>query len=149
MDIINFNQVSDDLASSGQPTETDFEQIAKDGYSTVINLALSTSDNAIPNEGDIITELSMTYIHIPVQWQNPTLEQFELFAAAMQHLVGRKTWVHCARNMRVSAFIYLYNTLYLNVPKNVASQKLSEVWQPNKVWSEFMSHVQKHASRVN
>ena len=142
MNIINFVQVSEDLASSGQPTEADFKKIAKLGYTAIINLALSTSDNAIPNEGDIVTELGMTYIHIPVQWQNPMLEQFEVFATIMRQLSGKKIWLHCALNMRVSAFLYLYSTLYQNLPKNVASQKLSEVWQPNEVWSEFISNIQ-------
>ena len=145
MDIINFVQISDHIASSGQPSEDDFAQIAELGYQTVINLALATSDNAIPSEGDIVTNFGMEYVHIPVQWQNPTKNQFQLFAAIMQQQSSQKVWVHCALNMRVSAFLYLYNTILLKVPESVAIQKLNQVWQPNEVWSQFISSVQNHA----
>ena len=126
MDIINFVQISDNIASSGQPSEADFTQIAYLGYKTIINLALATSDNAIAIEGDIITELGMSYLHIPIQWQKPTFEQFQLFVAIMQQQQHKyKVWVHCALNMRVSAFLYLYSALYLNISEKIALQKLN------------------------
>jgi protein tyrosine phosphatase (PTP) superfamily phosphohydrolase (DUF442 family) len=142
MDIINFVQISENIASSGQPLERDFKQIACLGYKTVINLALMTSDNAIVTEGDIITDLGMSYLHIPVQWQKPTCEQFKLFVAVMQQQITQKVWVHCALNMRASAFLYLYSTLYLNFSKETALQKLNRVWQPNETWSQFIASVQ-------
>src|SRR5450756_117291 len=36
------------------------------------NLALPTSDNAIPNEGSVVTSLGMAYVHIPVDFKAPT-----------------------------------------------------------------------------
>lgn len=142
MDIINFVQVSEKIASSGQPSESDFEKIAKLGYQTIINLALITSDSAIPTEGNIVTDLGMSYVHIPVQWESPTLAQFRLFSAIMSEHANLKVWVHCALNMRVSAFIYIYNKLYLGVPDEQASQKLKAVWQPNAIWEQFIETVQ-------
>jgi hypothetical protein len=41
-----------------------------------------------------------------VSW--PTDTEFEQFKDAMAKLNGKKIWVHCAANMRVSAFIYRY-----------------------------------------
>jgi len=118
-----------------------YGDIAERGYQIIINLALSTSDNAIPTEGDIITSLGMFYIHIPIQWKNPTFSQFQQFATIMQQQSNQKVWVHCALNMRVSVFLYLYNTLYLNVPEKIAIQKLNQVWQPNEVWLQFIDNI--------
>ena len=141
MNIINFVQLTENIASSGQPCETEFIRITDLGYSTMINLALTSSDNAIVNEGDIVTELGLSYVHIPIQWQKPTLEQFQLFAAVMQQQNQRKVWVHCAFNMRVSVFLYLYSTFYLSIPEETAVQKLNQVWQPNNIWSQFIIDV--------
>ena len=147
MAIINYYQVSERIASSGQPAENDFQEIAALGYNTVINLALVTSEKAIINEGDIVTNLGLSYIHIPVLWNNPTQEQFNIFASIMQQQSTNKVWVHCALNMRVSAFLYLYNIIYLNMPKEAAEGHLSNIWKPNEVWSEFITNGLNSASR--
>ena len=141
MNIINFVQLTENIASSGQPCETELAQITDLGYGTIINLALTSSDNAIVNEGDIVTELGMSYVHIPIQWQKPTLKQFQLFVAVMQQQGQRKVWVHCAFNMRVSVFLYLYSRFYLRIPAETALQKLNQVWQPNNIWSQFIIDV--------
>jgi protein tyrosine phosphatase (PTP) superfamily phosphohydrolase (DUF442 family) len=142
MDIVNFVKISDTLSTSGQPAESDFARMKALGYKTVINLALASSDNAIPTEGDIVTDLEMTYVQIPVQWQNPTIEQFALFAAVMQQQGANKVWVHCALNMRASAFIYLYRTLCLGEPKSLAAEDLHNVWKPKDIWSKFINDVE-------
>ena len=141
MNAVNFIKITDSIASSGQPSATDFTEIASLGYDTIINLALATSDNAIANEGDIVTELGMSHVHIPVQWQRPMFEQFELFAAVMQQQRQSKVWVHCALNMRVSVFLYLYTTLYLGVVEETALQKRNQVWQPDAIWSQFIVDI--------
>jgi len=137
----NFIQVSTLIASSGQPTVDELSTIADAGYQTIVNLAVYTSDNAIPNEGDIVTGLGMSYVHIPVIWGNPTVDQFRLFAAVMDQQQRNKVWVHCALNMRVSAFLYLYRLLCRGEPEEQARAQLSQIWQPNAVWNQFIADV--------
>ena len=67
MAILNHFQVTDDIASSGQPTVEQFDEIASGGYDTIINLAMPDHENSIANEGSLVTSLGMTYIHIPEQ----------------------------------------------------------------------------------
>ena len=47
--IQNYYQISDRLATSGQPTADEFALIAQAGYKIIINLAMSCSTNAILN----------------------------------------------------------------------------------------------------
>lgn len=143
MNVINYLEISERITTSGQPSAEDFATIAKRGYRTVINLALSSSDNAIVHEGDIVTSHGMTYLHIPVQFDQPQPAQFEIFANALQHQAEDLVWVHCALNMRVSAFIYLYNILHRKLPETEAQQLLRQVWQPNSVWAEFIDTVKR------
>ena len=51
---------------------------------------------------------------------------------------GRKIWVHCAKNMRVSAFIYLYRRMRLGDKEDAAAFPMREVWVPNETWQAFI-----------
>ena len=70
--IYNFRALSANLLTSGQPTASQMAEIARIGVQTVINLALPTSDNALPDEESLVRSLGMEYIHIPVEWEQPT-----------------------------------------------------------------------------
>ncbi len=50
----------------------------------------------------------------------------------------RPIFVHCAMNMRVSAFVYLYRHLILGIPMSVANDSMLTVWQPNPIWQKFI-----------
>ncbi|WP_339379213.1 hypothetical protein [aff. Roholtiella sp. LEGE 12411] len=64
-DIDNFLQLSDVIATGGQPTTEQFAAIKHSGYQLIVNLALPTSSNALPNEKQIVESQGMEYIHIP------------------------------------------------------------------------------------
>ncbi|MBP0019977.1 MAG: protein tyrosine phosphatase family protein [Cyanobacteria bacterium SBLK] len=142
--IYNFVQINDRLATAGQPTETQFEEVKKAGYDLIVNLALSNSTNAIPHEAEIIDRNNMEYVHIPVIWENPTLEDFQEFVKVMQQNSERKVFVHCAMNMRVSTFVYLYRWLCDRVDEQEARQVLDKIWTPDEVWQAFIEKIQKN-----
>ena len=52
--IFNFLQLSDSIATGGQPTKKQLSLVKDFGYKTVINLATSASENALPNEQEIV-----------------------------------------------------------------------------------------------
>jgi len=137
-DIYNFRSFGDKLATAGQPTEAQLRLIREAGFDSVINLALPTSDNAIANEGSLVTGMGMTYVHIPVNFKQPTSQDFRAFCGAMHGLEGRSVFVHCAANMRVSAFMYLYRVMFKDVPASEARRELNSIWEPDEVWSKFI-----------
>lgn len=136
--IFNFRGISAGLGTAGQPTAQQFPFIRGAGYEVVINLALPTSENALANEGAIVAGLGMAYIHIPVDFSRPTARDFEAFATVLDALRGRKVFVHCAMNMRVSAFVFLYRVSRGEVTRAVALQDLRAIWEPDAVWSRFI-----------
>ncbi len=135
--ILNYRYISDKLATSGQPRAQEFKLIHKSGYQTVINLAPSNSSNAVTSEREIVINLGMKYINIPVIWEHPTIEDFSGFCQAME-TSKEPIFVHCAMNMRVSAFVYLYRRLVLDVSESEAYSSLISVWQPNPNWQKFI-----------
>lgn len=141
MDAENTHRVFDWLWTSGQLSAQDIAALPALGIGAVINLALPTSSNALPGEAELVTRQGMAYIQIPVEWERPELHQLEQFFATLGAFQHRKVWVHCARNMRVSAFIYLYRRLCLNDSEEDAMHPMREVWVPNEAWQEFIRNA--------
>ncbi len=137
-DVFNYLPISDSLATSGQPTESQFLSIREQGFKTVINLAPHSAENALNDEQETLTRLGINYIHIPVDFKAPSQDNFNTFVAKMQTLADEKVWVHCAANMRVSAFIYKYRLTVLNEDLVGAKKDLDKIWQPTGVWKEFL-----------
>jgi protein tyrosine phosphatase (PTP) superfamily phosphohydrolase (DUF442 family) len=137
-EIYNFRPIGDKLGTAGQPTQAQLQTIRESGFEAVINLALPTSDNTIPNEGSIVTGLGMSYVHIPVDFKSPKPQDFQAFCQVMEAFSDRSVFVHCAANMRVSAFVFLYRVLEKHVPAAEAERDLRAIWQPDEVWGRFI-----------
>jgi protein tyrosine phosphatase (PTP) superfamily phosphohydrolase (DUF442 family) len=138
MDAENTHRVFDWLWSSGQLSEADIGRLPSLGVDAVINLALPTSTNALHGEAELVTARGIAYIQIPVLFDQPQLHQLQQFFAALEMFEGRKVWVHCAKNMRVSAFIYLYRRLRLKESEAEASYPMHQVWEPDVTWRAFI-----------
>ena len=137
--IFNYYKVPDLFETSGQPNNKQLISIANGGYEAVINLAPNTTiEGRIINEEAILKSNNITYIHIPVDFNNPLDEDFNKFVAALEQNKHKKIWVHCAANMRVSAFVFKYRRDVLGLsPKNI-EEDLEAIWVPNKTWSSFL-----------
>jgi len=137
-DILNYVQLSDNIATSGQPKANQFKLIANHGYGSIINLAMKDSHNAIPNESKLLDSLGISYFHIPIPFDSPSTKHFQDFVKILRSLEGQKVWIHCAMNYRVSAFMYLYLRQVQGLPDREAKSPMFERWKPDKIWSKFM-----------
>jgi protein tyrosine phosphatase (PTP) superfamily phosphohydrolase (DUF442 family) len=136
--IRNFLPLSELVGTAGQPAAEQFAAVRAAGFEVVINLAMPNSANALPDERGIVTGLGMDYVHIPVAWEAPSMEEARRFFRAMDAAAGRKVFVHCAMNMCVSAFMYLYRTVREGVDPDVAAVDLQRLWTPNPTWQHFL-----------
>lgn len=136
------------IATAGQPTLAQYLTIATAGYQIVINLALKESMNAIDNENEIATNLGIQYIQIPVLWETPTIENFQEFAQVMNTHSEQKIFIHCAANMRVSAFMYLYRQIHQGVDEATARKDLLKIWTPNEVWQLYIDRVLTNSGKT-
>ncbi len=142
--IINFRMIDYRIASGGQPTAEQIESLAQAGCQVIINLALPTSTRAIPNEGELVTRLGLTYVHIPVVWERPTLDDFQQFLGVMQTYQEKKVFVHCAMNRRASCFLYLYRLIEEGVNPDIAINDMRRIFQPNETWQRYIDEVLAH-----
>ena len=139
----NFLRLTPILASGGSPTLAELQELRDAGCEVVINLALPTSQGALPAEDEHVLQMGMEYIPIPVIWANPTRQNLLDFFAAMDACRERSIFVHCQKNMRVSAFIYLYRVLRLGANPQQAYEDMTQIWEPEGVWADFIQSMQQ------
>jgi protein tyrosine phosphatase (PTP) superfamily phosphohydrolase (DUF442 family) len=122
------------------PTAEQMKEAADAGVQVVINLALKTSPGALPDEDSVVESVDMKYIHIPVEWNNPTKENLDDFFAAMEEHKEEKVLVHCQANYRASSFIMLYRVLRLGWKKEEAIPVMEKMWNPEDfpIWQRFI-----------
>ena len=143
-DIGNYREYSPVFSSAGQPTARQLKTASREGFERVIYLAFSDNHTAIDKEDRVVMEEGMDYIHIPVDFEQPTLADFENFAAVMNRDRSVRTLLHCQINLRASTFSFLYRVIYAGVPIAAAKVDLDSVWNPDKVWFGFIVDVLKH-----
>ena len=145
--VYNFVEISDTLSTSGQISLDDIESVDAAGFDVVVNLAPARWERNF-EEGFRVTQAGMTYIQIPVDWQDPALRDLELFFDVMEANEDRNVYVHCFANMRVSVFVYLYRTLRKGMPEEQAWQDVLKVWDPETnpdtpQWPRFIAAAKK------
>lgn len=144
--IYNYRQYSDNLCTSGQPTEKQFQLIKSAGFTSVINLApvdknnsQKSAENCLEDEAGLLASLGIDYVHMPVDFKYPEEAVYQEFVVLMDKLKGQKVWIHCAANMRVSAFLYRYRRDVLKLDDKEARRVMDTIWHPSGQWKKFLS----------
>lgn len=136
----NFLPLSEKLFTGGMPNAEQLRDAARQGVRVVINLALHDVPTALPEEEKLVKSLGMTYINIPVIWNNPTRENLNEFLDAMDAHSEEKILVHCEANYRATAFPALYRILRLGWKREDALDVMHQIWNEEKypVWKKFI-----------
>src|SRR5262245_11570843 len=137
----NFRRINDKLTTSGIVRPEGLKSLGSQGYSVVINLLPDTSEHAVPNERDLVESQGIEYIHIPVDFKQPTERDLAAFCEALDWIVGRKVHIHCTANYRVSAFYSLYEVNRGRWSINQAMEFIRDIWEPgdHPAWAEFVA----------
>jgi uncharacterized protein (TIGR01244 family) len=145
--IYNWHRLDGRITTSGQPTEQQLSEIHALGVRHIVNLGLHSHEKALPDEAASVSRLGMKYIHIPVDFGNPTEDDFQQFCAVMDELKDVPVHVHCIANARVSAFFYRYRRDVLGMDEARARAEMEAVWQPRGVWVNFVERRGEGHSR--
>ena len=144
-EIYNYIKVNDRLITGGQPTEDQLRDAAAEGFTAVINLAPVNPPYTPVDEGGLVRSLGMTYHYIPVQWNNPTDEDFAAFERGMVAVADDRLLIHCAANFRVTAFYSLYACKHLGWTPEQAETFRARIWAGSDypIWEDF---IDRHSS---
>jgi protein tyrosine phosphatase (PTP) superfamily phosphohydrolase (DUF442 family) len=148
-DIKNYIQIDERIGTGGQPTAEQFSALRAAGYEVVVNLLPHEQANALKGEDRLVRDLGMDYRYIPVAWTNPQLRDFTAFCDVMEKLQDKKVFVHCAMNMRVTAFYSSYAIKHLGWSEAQAEALVARVWHAGKnykmddCWRAFISQTRR------
>jgi protein tyrosine phosphatase (PTP) superfamily phosphohydrolase (DUF442 family) len=110
----------------------------------IVNLAMHDADDAIAEEGSLVSKAGMSYVHLPVPWDAPTADHLKTFIGIMDALEGKNVLVHCQVNARVSAFMFKYLT-FKGVSQAEARTPPMDKWLPQMeaTWKAFLALEKK------
>lgn len=133
------------LTTSGKLVAGDPGRLAAIGVRRVINLALASHPEALPNEAGELAREGIDYVHIPVPFDAPDEAHYTAFARAMAEVEGQAVHVHCILNWRVSAFLYRWNRSR-GMPEAEARALMRHHWEPETsdnpdagAWARFIA----------
>jgi protein tyrosine phosphatase (PTP) superfamily phosphohydrolase (DUF442 family) len=140
-EIYNYRKVSDRLITGGLPTSEQLRAAAEEGFQVVINLAGLEPEYSLEGEDRLVESLGMDYHPIPVNWENPTQEDFAAFEALLLSVGEQKTLIHCYANYRVTAFYSLFARKHLGWTQEEGEALRQSVWQGSSypIWEKFIA----------
>lgn len=137
-DILNWRRWDAEITLSGLPSEAQLGELARLGVRHVINLARHGQEGALADEAASVAAEGMSYLNIPVAFQDPREADFAAFCDAIAQLEGQKVHVHCMYNARVTAFFYRYAKEGRGGDVAEAFALMESVWRPGGVWARFI-----------
>lgn len=141
----NIVEISPRLVTSGQPSAQGLAGLKALAFDAVIYLAPPTVSDAVRDEQIIVTRQGLTFINIPINFDNPTEVDFEMFASVLAGLGTRKVLVHCQINLRASTMVFLYRVINLKEEPRVAYESVAGVWSPDARWRRLIEEqLRKH-----
>ena len=141
----NVVEISPQLVTSGQPSAEALAGLKAQGFEAVIYLAPPTVSDAVRDEQLIVTRQGLTFINIPIRFDNPTESDFDTFSSVLRGLGSRKVLVHCQINLRASAMVFLYRAIVLKAEPRVAYEAVAGVWSPDDRWKRLIEdQLRKH-----
>ncbi|MDH5377615.1 MAG: protein tyrosine phosphatase family protein [Gammaproteobacteria bacterium] len=143
-DIIHFHLVDKRIATGGQPTASQIDELQRAGYDVLISMAKDDHFDNLVDEANLASTMTMEYVFIPVVMKEPLLDDFDKFSKTMEYFRDKKVFVHCNANKRTSVFVALWRILSDKADFDEAMSHVTEVWEPNDIWTSFIEDVLKH-----
>jgi protein tyrosine phosphatase (PTP) superfamily phosphohydrolase (DUF442 family) len=146
--IFNFIRIDERTLTGGMPTAGQLRAAADAGVTAVINLATDNPDHSLADEAGLARQLGMAYVHIPIDWGNPTDDDFAAFVKAMHDHRDDTLLIHCVANYRVTAFYSLYALRHLGWPAEQADALRDRIWAGSDypVWAAFIARKTAEAT---
>ena len=139
--IKNYQQLTPQFASAGLPTNEQLTSLKQNGFTHIINLI----PGDFSEEASLSQQLELGFKQIPVDWHNPTMDDYMQFVDTMTAFKKQnpdgKILLHCQLNYRASAFAYLYQVTQNKQNPAQAKAVLNQIWQPEGKWQQLIDEV--------
>jgi uncharacterized protein (TIGR01244 family) len=119
----NQREITPELTIADQPTAADLESLRTEGYTAVVNLRNDGEPEqplGTAEEGDLVRELGMDYLHVGVGGSPLDEARVGSFCAFLDRHANERVLVHCRKGSRAAALTLLHRALH-------------EHWSPSEV----------------
>jgi len=142
--ILNYKKNDDKLSTSGQPREEEFKLIAQAGFEVIINIRPEFEMLYVFDERKIVSSLGLDYYQIPITFDSLNKETLVNFFDVLELNKGKKIFVHCHRNIRVSVLVILYRIIILGWQREVALKEFSQFIEVTPMWESYIDeHIRQ------
>ncbi|GBE91228.1 beta-lactamase hydrolase domain-containing protein [Nostoc cycadae] len=105
--MITVRKINDELAIAGQITLDQLQELANEGYKSILNLRSPDETNSLDNEQAKVELLGLQYINFPTNLREINHQAaLEIFRVINQSL--KPTLIHCDDAIRSAAIVFLY-----------------------------------------
>ncbi len=106
---MDVKEISDTVSVGSQPTEQDLDNLAEQGFKSIVNLRTDEEEDQPlrPDaEGDLVRSKGLEYRNIPVSMKNMEPALVDKFRNDLASL-PTPTYVHCLSGQRAGAFVMM------------------------------------------
>lgn len=127
-------------STAGQPSAAWLALLKQKGFDAVLYLAPSTVGDAVADEPEIVRGQGLVFVHVPVDFARPTLDDYRAFEAQLREWRAQnlKLLVHCQINMRASTFSFLYRVRNEGADPETAWAEVQKIWTPLGPWKALV-----------
>ncbi|MFS0516314.1 beta-lactamase hydrolase domain-containing protein [Nostoc sp. UIC 10607] len=116
-------KINDELAIAGQITLDQLEQIANEGYKSILNLRLPDEIDLLANEQEKTEFLGLYYLNVPTKTEDINHEGMLQIYQTITEL-PKPTLIHCDNSIRSAAIVLLYIAIKQGITFEKALQKV-------------------------
>ncbi|OKH41308.1 phosphatase [Calothrix sp. HK-06] len=144
----NTKKISDDLSVAGQVTPEELQQLASEGFKSVLNLRASDEEGFLSDEQQQAEKLGLEYANVPLQ---PKQADHELTKQAIEQVenLPKPILIHCAGGARAGGIALIAAAIQEELSYEEITQVAQEVGisldQPHLKQFLFNKHNDKHS----
>ena len=141
MNISNFYQYNNALASGAQPSPEQIEQLKRNGFQAIVNISPLSAKNALKDEALLVEQHEMDYVHFPVDCSNLRPFHYSTFKGILNGLEGKKVFVHCGGNIKSSNLLHMYHVLEKQADELESHRILRQIQNPEEKWYTYFKFM--------
>ena len=119
--------VNESFATAAQPKDAAWQKLATNGFKSVLNLRTANEGVDLTKEREMVEQVGMRYISIPVTGNDPKPEQVEAFIKAVKDAQNHPMLIHCASANRVGGFFMIYRVIEQGWSEDKALEEAKQI----------------------
>ncbi|MGA7953660.1 MAG: protein tyrosine phosphatase family protein [Gloeobacterales cyanobacterium] len=120
-------KITHDLAIAGQIGPEQLQQIAQEGFKSVLNLQTPDEKGFLINEQQQVEDLGLRYVHMPIALD--AINHNGITTQVLQQIaeLTKPVLVHCSSDVRAAAMVLMYIATRQGVPLDKALQQAEKL----------------------